>query len=258
MGDAVAVILLRCADLGRAYWGWTIQEWTEVIGPDQVAFRDRAPGWADDAVRPYLVPHAYLLAGFTEFHRLGSFSRLTLAWRVFGHDRVQDQLSRLRAVLAGWGYRLGSDDDQLLPMVAAPFRRLSRSPRGPGHSSAPPRTVDVDGRDAATDPCDHRQGGLTGGVRLAVDGPGRHVHEVARAGVEVPVVALELEAQHAAHDVQARLVALVVVPSRDRARLGLDLAGPQQRQLEGQGTVHAERRVGRNQVGRREDPHGPR
>lgn len=27
MGDAVAVILLRCADLGRAYWGWTIQEW---------------------------------------------------------------------------------------------------------------------------------------------------------------------------------------------------------------------------------------
>ena len=104
MGDAVAVILLRCADLGRAYWGWTIQEWTEVIGPDQVAFRDRAPGWADDAVRPYLVLHAYLLAGFTEFHRLGSFSRLTLAWRVFGHDRVQDQISRLRAVLAGWGY----------------------------------------------------------------------------------------------------------------------------------------------------------
>ena len=128
MGDAVAVILLRCADLGRAYWGWTIQEWTEVIGPDQVAFRDRAPGWADDAVRPYLVPHAYLLAGFTEFHRLGSFSRLTLAWRVFGHDRVQDQISRLRAVLAGWGYRLGSDDDQLLPMVAAQVFLLARSP----------------------------------------------------------------------------------------------------------------------------------
>ena len=78
MGDAVAVDSAalrrpRSAPTG----GGPIQEWTGLIGPDQVAFRDRAPGWADDAVRPYLVPHAYLLAGFTEFHRLGSFSRLT-------------------------------------------------------------------------------------------------------------------------------------------------------------------------------------
>lgn len=128
MGDAVAVILLRCADLGRAYWGWTTQEWTEVIGTDQVAFRHRAPGWADEAVRPYLAPQAYLLAGFTEFHRLGSFSRLTLAWRIFGRDRVQDQISRLRTVLAAWGYRLGNDDDQLLPTVAAQVFLLARSP----------------------------------------------------------------------------------------------------------------------------------
>ena len=55
--------------------------------------------------RPYLAAHAFLLGGFTAFCRLGSFSRLTLAWRVFGHDRVNGEIGRIRSVLAGWGYR---------------------------------------------------------------------------------------------------------------------------------------------------------
>jgi hypothetical protein len=127
--DAVAVVLLRCADLGRSYWGWTPKEWADVLGRDQAAFRDGAPAWADDAVRPYLAAHAYLLGGFDEFHRLGSFSRLTLAWRIFGHGRVDGEIRRIRAVLAGWGYRLGSDGDQLLPTVACQMFLLNRSPR---------------------------------------------------------------------------------------------------------------------------------
>ena len=99
--------------------------------------------------------------------------------------------------------------------------------------------------------------GSLGGVRLAVDGPGRDVDEVAGARLDVAVVALELEAEHAADDVQARLVAVVVVPARDRARLGLDLAGPEQRQLEGERAVHARRRVCGSQVVGRDDPYGP-
>ncbi len=62
-----------------------------------------APGWADEAVRPYLAAHAFLLGGFTAFCRLGSFSRLTLAWRVFGRDRVNSEIGRIRSVLAGLG-----------------------------------------------------------------------------------------------------------------------------------------------------------
>ena len=38
-------------------------------------------------MRPHLAAHAILLGGFTAFYRLGSFSRLTLAWRVFGRAR---------------------------------------------------------------------------------------------------------------------------------------------------------------------------
>jgi hypothetical protein len=88
MLDATAVVLLRCAETGRSYWSWTDEEWADLLGQDQLGFRKAAPGWADDAVRPYLAAHAFLLGGFTAFCRLGSFSRLTLAWRVFGRDRV--------------------------------------------------------------------------------------------------------------------------------------------------------------------------
>jgi site-specific recombinase XerD len=128
MLDATAVALLRCAETGRSYWSWTDEEWAGLLGQDQDGFRKAAPGWADDAVRPYLAAHAFLLGGFTAFCRLGSFSRLTLAWRVFGRDRVDSETGRIRSVLAGWGYRLGRDDDQLLPMVACQVLLLNRSP----------------------------------------------------------------------------------------------------------------------------------
>jgi len=128
MLDATAVVLLRCAETGRSYWSWTDDEWADLLGQDQHGFRKAAPGWADDAVRPYLAAHAFLLGGFTAFCRLGSFSRLTLAWRVFGRDRVDGEIGRIRSVLAGWGYRLGRDDDTLLPMVACQVFLLNRSP----------------------------------------------------------------------------------------------------------------------------------
>jgi integrase len=128
MNDAVALILLRCAQVDRSYFGWSSPEWAEAIGQDQTAFRARAPGWANEAVRPYVATHAYLLSGFNEFHRLGSFSRLTLAWRIFGRPLVDEQISRLRSVLAGWGYQVGHDDDKVLPMVACQVFLLNRSP----------------------------------------------------------------------------------------------------------------------------------
>jgi len=128
MLDATAVALLRCAETGRSYWAWTDEEWAGLLGQDQDGFRMAAPGWADEAVRPYLAAHAFLLGGFTAFYRLGSFSRLTLAWRVFGRARVDGEIGRIRSVLAGWGYRLGRDDDQLLPMVACQMLLLNRSP----------------------------------------------------------------------------------------------------------------------------------
>ena len=79
--------------------------------------------------------------------------------------------------------------------------------------------LDVDSRDAATGAGDHRDARLVGRVGLPVHGERRDVDEVAGVGVEVAVEALELEPQHAAHDVEAGLVEVVVVPAADGSRL---------------------------------------
>jgi hypothetical protein len=41
---------------------------------------------------------------------------------------VDAQINRIRTTLADWGYRLGRDDDKLLPMVACQVFLLNRSP----------------------------------------------------------------------------------------------------------------------------------
>lgn len=128
MLDAAAVLLVRCAETGRTFWGWTSEEWVQVLGRDQAEFHRNAPAWAGDEVRPYLAAHAYLLGSFIEFHRLGSFQRLTLSWRIFGRDRVDGEIARLRTVLTQWGYQLGREDDSLLPMVACQLFLFNRSP----------------------------------------------------------------------------------------------------------------------------------
>ena len=126
--DASAVMLLRCARTGRSYWAWTGEEWAGLLGRDLNGFREAAPDWADDPVRLCLAVHAFLLGGFTAFCQLGSLSRLTLARRVFGRDRVDGEIGRIRSVLAAWGYRLGAGDGRLLPNVAAQVFLLNRSP----------------------------------------------------------------------------------------------------------------------------------
>ena len=161
MADAVAVLLVHCAEKERTFWGWNTQEWVHLLGRDQAEFRRNAPAWAGEEVRPYLAAHAYLLGSFTEFHRLGSFQRLTLSWRIFGRDRVDGEIARLRQVLAEWGYRLGHGDDTLLPMVACQLFLLSRSPHL---------------EDLGTELFDRvRRDGLLGGARLNA------VHAVQRA-----------------------------------------------------------------------------
>ncbi|MFI6777503.1 tyrosine-type recombinase/integrase [Nocardia sp. NPDC050412] len=128
MLDAVAVLLIRCGETGRTFWGWSSDEWAHLLGRDTTEFRCNAPDWAGDEVRPYLAAQAYLLGSFSEFHRLGSFQRLTLSWRIFGRDRVDGEIARVRKVLAQWGYQLGRDDDVLLPAVLCPLLLFNRSP----------------------------------------------------------------------------------------------------------------------------------
>jgi hypothetical protein len=48
-----------------------------------------------------------------------SFQRLTLSWRIFGGDRLDAEIARIRAVLTSWSYKLGEEQDTLLPAVVS-------------------------------------------------------------------------------------------------------------------------------------------
>src|SRR3954466_11903984 len=103
--DAVGLVLRRCAEEGTTYWGWPEEEWVRLVGEDRSAFGRPWPGWVDQTVRPDVAAYGYLLCGFDAFHRLGSFNRLALAWRVFGRAAVELAPERVLAKLEEWGYR---------------------------------------------------------------------------------------------------------------------------------------------------------
>jgi hypothetical protein len=79
--DAAALVLGRCLNVGRSWWGWTAVDWRELIGTDATAFRASIPWPASTTVRPFVLALAYLLGGFDEFHRVGMFDRRYLATR---------------------------------------------------------------------------------------------------------------------------------------------------------------------------------
>jgi integrase len=127
--DAIGLILLRCAEYGTAFWGWSNQDWVQLIGTGAREFEQAWPGWVDGTIRPYITAYAYLLTGFTSFQLLGHVDKLPLAWRVFGKDTVHDVLEQVSNVLGNWGYRVGSPHDYRLPPVVCLGLLLNRSPR---------------------------------------------------------------------------------------------------------------------------------
>ena len=108
--DGIGLVLARCAEEGAAFWGWPEEAWVRLIGADRHAFTRPWPDWVDQTVRPYVAGYGYLLCGFDALHRLGSFNRLALAWRVFGREAMDHAQERIAAKLESWGYRSARTD----------------------------------------------------------------------------------------------------------------------------------------------------
>jgi integrase len=123
--DAVGLVLMRCAELRMGLWGWSMQDWADLIATSAEDFQRPWPGRIDSGVRPYVIAYAYLLGGFTGFRLVGRFHRPSLAWRVFGRESVDDAVHQIGRVLIGWGYRA---DDQQLSTVVCQMLLLNRSP----------------------------------------------------------------------------------------------------------------------------------
>lgn len=126
--DAIAVILLRCAEARTAYWAWTSQEWLTLPGSTAERFKSAEPRWAAGTVRPYVLALGYLLSGFDTFNGLGAFNRVELAYKIFGRQAVDDSVRQVVDTLAGWGYRIGPGRGYLVPSVLCQLLLHNRSP----------------------------------------------------------------------------------------------------------------------------------
>ena len=126
---AVAIVLQHCADTGRSYWAWTEQDWAGLCGASAAGFAAGQPLSADANPRPFLIAVAYLLGGFTGFHRLGAFDRQGVARLVFGPDAVEASISKAAAVLGEWGYQDTLSWRHRLRGIIGQALLINRSPR---------------------------------------------------------------------------------------------------------------------------------
>ncbi|MEC3974498.1 hypothetical protein [Amycolatopsis sp. H20-H5] len=117
--DAVARILLHCAETGRSYWSFTPGDWWTLLGADASMFRAAVPWRASTTVRPFTIALAYLLGEFDDFHQIGMFDRLYLAGLVFGPGTVDATLAEVASLLGSWGYRGHDGTGRPLPGTLA-------------------------------------------------------------------------------------------------------------------------------------------
>ncbi|WP_412566704.1 tyrosine-type recombinase/integrase [Streptomyces europaeiscabiei] len=124
--DAAGLVLVRCGDLGRSYWGWSDQDWSDLIDRSGAEFRRRWGGQIGPNARPFVIAYAYLLGGFTAFEQVGRFQRPTLAHRVFGESAVDAAVGKVLAVLSDWGYQRRPSR---ITSAVCQILLLNRSPR---------------------------------------------------------------------------------------------------------------------------------
>ncbi|HEY6271647.1 MAG TPA: tyrosine-type recombinase/integrase [Terriglobales bacterium] len=102
--NAVQCILVREIHGHRSsYWAWSSDQWHGIVGSSRSSY---VGGGAGSRVpsRNALLGVAYLLANYSHLHALGKYERVTLAYRVFGRDRVDVELDRVVTTLLKWGY----------------------------------------------------------------------------------------------------------------------------------------------------------
>lgn len=99
--DVKRVLLAEMSQRRTPLWGWTPEEWVEILCENWQLFAKRYP--LMPMCRQHVLTVAYLLCGFTEFHRLGGFTRESLAHVVFGRERMLATIQRVNEGVRLWG-----------------------------------------------------------------------------------------------------------------------------------------------------------
>jgi len=123
---SIYLFLRMCARDGRPFWAWERETWLHVLGTSMAEFfRMHKPGNPTD-LRQYLIAVAYLLDCFSDFQALGGIEMASLAFKIFGRERVEATFTPVLAVSAQWGY--SRKDEAAFRSVMAETLLLNRSP----------------------------------------------------------------------------------------------------------------------------------
>jgi hypothetical protein len=102
--SALAAILRSCGRENTSFWGWSLETWTRVLGPDQAEFFRANGPLVDGDVRQYMAAAGYLLGCLTDIRVMGGCRRFSLATKVFGTPTVESAVAEVEGVLTQWGY----------------------------------------------------------------------------------------------------------------------------------------------------------
>ncbi len=117
-------LLVETHQRRKPWWAWTADEWFEILCETAVIFTKRYPGAG--MCRQQVLTVAYLLCGFTDFHKLGAFLRKTLADTAFGAARMEATIQRVVEGTRQWG--LTDQEDLALYSVVREALLVNRSP----------------------------------------------------------------------------------------------------------------------------------
>src|SRR5260221_1219496 len=120
------LFLRMCARNGRPFWAWERETWIGVLGTSTADFFSmHKPGNPTD-LRQYIIAVTYLLSCFSHVQALGGIEMASLAYKVFGRERVEATFAPILVVNAQWGY--SPKDEVAFCSVIAEALLLNRSP----------------------------------------------------------------------------------------------------------------------------------
>jgi len=88
------------------YWAWPEGTWRSLLGTSRRSFNDRAS--TDRVSRGAFLAVGLVLKCAIVLDCLGKYERVPVAYRLFGHARVEAALDRVMQALVDWGYALPS------------------------------------------------------------------------------------------------------------------------------------------------------
>jgi hypothetical protein len=121
------LLLRMCARDGRPFWVWERETWIQVLGTSTADFFTMHKPGNPTNLRQSVIAVAYLLNCFSDFQALGGIETASLAYKVFGRERVEATFAPILAANAQWGYSR-KDGEAAFRSVIAETLLLNRSP----------------------------------------------------------------------------------------------------------------------------------